>query len=430
MKKFKDLNIDFKGCSILLDIDGTITYDGGSESSACKQKILEIKMKQNEIYLCSNGKNKNRIVKMSEELEVKYINSDLKKPNKRIIDNTSLEKKDNIIVIGDKFLTDGILARNLKSRFIKVERLRSKNDLTIVKLINFLDDVFHTIFNFISASLRIIRLNHWIKNLLIFAPVFFGGKFLDISNLLQSIRLFFAFSFLASTVYVFNDLQDKNEDKLHVSKKNRPLASGEMSVKGAVILMLIMFLIVIVLSLSLPFSTIAILGTYVVLNLLYSTLLKHIPILDIFLVASLYLIRIYAGGSLLNIHISSWLILCTFFLALFLIVAKRKAELMESSNGDFTRKVLKLYNSAFLDQMLTIATTLCLVTYAFYLLSFDDNGILYAFFFVLLGVMRYLYLIYRHNVGETPEKVVVKDPFLGIVIIGWIFYNAYFLYYL
>lgn len=282
---------------------------------------------------------------------------------------------------------------------------------------------------FFSATLRIIRLDHWIKNLLIFAAIFFGGEFFDISNFLRTVRLFFAFCFLASAVYIFNDLQDKNEDKLHPRKKNRPIASGKMSVTGAIILMLTMLSIAIVLSLSLPFFTIAILGGYVVLNLLYSTLLKHIPILDIFSVALMYLVRVYAGGSLLNIRISAWLVLCTFFLALFLIVAKRKAELISSSSKNLTRKVLRLYNDVFLDHMLIISTTLCLVTYAFYLLLLNDNSILYAFFFVVLGFMRYIYLVYRHNLGQAPENIVVRDPFLVIIIIGWVVYNAYFLYY-
>lgn len=423
MKYFKDLEIDFNNCCVLLDVDGTITFDSKKDCSDCLQKISDIKNKQNEIYLCSNGKDKNRIIKMSRELKVRYISSKHKKPSKRILDNIELEQKNNeLIVIGDKILTDGLLARRLKARFVKVKRLSSKDDSFKIKIINFIDDVL--------SNFRILRPNHWIKNLLIFAPLFFAKDFFNIPSLLSEICLFIAFCALASSVYIFNDLRDKNEDKFHPLKKVRPLASGEISKTNAIILMVIMLSIASVISFlfSFPPFTMAILASYVLLNLFYSLWLKQLPIVDIFSVASMYVMRIYAGGSLLNIHLSAWIILCTFFLALFLVVAKRRSEFNALVNKNKTRKVMQLYNNAFLDHMLTISTTFCLISYSFYLVSFDDNAILFAFFFVLFGIMRYLYLVYGQDLGQSPESIVIKDPWMIVSVIGWVLYNTYFLY--
>jgi len=419
MEYFKDLEVDFKGLCVILDVDGTITYDAGKNCVDCQEKITDVKNHQNTIYLCSNGDDKERLVDMAKSLGVNYIVSKYKKPNKKVLDEIDIVQN-KVVVIGDKILTDGLLAKRLNVRFIKVRRLFSKRDSLAVKIFNFLDDVL--------SNLRITRPNHWIKNLFIFAPLFFAGRFFNVVDLLQGLHLFIAFCALASAVYVFNDLKDRNADKLHLSKRTRPLASGEMTKKNAIILIVALLMITVLMAVSFPISTIVVMMSYLFLNLLYSVWLKHIPIVDIFLVASMYIIRIYAGGAFYNIRLSAWIILCTFFLALFLVIAKRKAEFNALDNKNETRKVMQLYNNAFLDHMLTISVTFSLVSYSLYLVSFNDSVMLYAFFFVLFGMMRYLYLVYRYNLGQSPESIVVKDPWMIASILGWIIYNAYFLY--
>jgi decaprenyl-phosphate phosphoribosyltransferase len=423
MKHFKDLKVDFKNSTVILDVDGTITFDAQSDASDCVDKIEEIKKNGNKIYLCSNGRNKGRLVEMSKKLRIDYIKTDHKKPSKKVIKDYDF-KDSKLIVIGDKTLTDGHFAKKIKADFIKVKRLNSKKDRTKIKIINFIDDVA----SFIFINLRILRPNHWIKNLLVFAPIFFAKEFLDVGNLWKGVMLFIVFSALASAIYVFNDLRDKEADKLHPKKKKRPLASGEMSNANASVLIVLLIGLAALLGWNFPTTTLMILSGYVVLNVFYSILLKHVPIIDIFSVAAMYVIRIYAGGSFFDVHLSAWIILCTFFLALFLVIAKRKSEFNAVKSSTKTRKVMSLYNNAFLDHMLTISTTFCLISYSLYLVSFDDNSILYAFFFVLFGVMRYLYLVYRYNLGESPESIVVKDPWMIVSIIGWVAYNFYFLY--
>jgi len=276
---------------------------------------------------------------------------------------------------------------------------------------------------------ELLRPRHWVKNLLIFAPLVFGGNILDFQSLLLGGRLFLSFSLLASSIYIINDLADRDFDKLHPKKRNRPIASERFSMRESIFISIILLVTALTLSLSFPLKTLIVLGIYLVANLLYSFWLKYIVIVDIFLVASLYLLRIFAGGELWNISISHWLILCTFFLALFLISAKRRSEFC-SLGGEqaTTRKVMQFYNKDFLDHILTITTTASLVTYSLYVISVDKPYLLYSLFLVSFGLFRYLYLIYRYNIGQSPELILFTDIWLIIAVIAWSFYTAFIFY--
>lgn len=274
----------------------------------------------------------------------------------------------------------------------------------------------------------ILRPRHWIKNLLIFAPLIFGGNVLDHRALLSGGKLFLSFSLLASSIYIINDIMDRDMDKLHPQKRFRPIASGHLTIRKATILAIALLAITAILNFSFQSKVITILAIYFIVNVLYSWRLKHVVIVDIFLVASLYLLRIFAGGELWDIPISHWLILCTFFLSLFLISAKRRSEFCSIGGEATTRKVMQFYNKDFLDHILTITTTASLVTYSLYVISVNKPYLLYSLFLVAFGLFRYLYLIYQYNVGQSPESVIFTDTWIILTVIIWSSYTAFIFY--
>lgn len=427
---FKDLEITFTDSIVLLDIDGTIAFDSRDDVDESYDKIQEIKKKNNRVFLCSNTRDQERVKRLGKQLGVDYIATPHQKPSTKVIDNSSLQgtSREIMIVIGDKLITDGWFAKKLRVSFIKVKRLASAQDSLLTKLVHRFDDALFWLAIHVFPYIRLARPHHWIKNVLVFAPLFFAGSFFNVYKLIPGIYLFVAFSLLASAIYILNDIRDRYEDSMHPIKKSRPIASGNISVARAVVMMMGLLGIGGMILFSFPVGTQAVLGGYVLLNVLYSFWLKHQPIADIFMVAFMYVLRIYAGGTFFAIELSVWIILCTFFLALFLVIAKRRSE-YNALGKNASRKVMHLYNNAFLDHMLTISTTFCLMSYSFYLVSFGDSALLFAFFFVLFGIMRYLYLVYRYNLGESPEIIVIKDPWMLISIVAWILYNTYFLYY-
>ncbi len=281
----------------------------------------------------------------------------------------------------------------------------------------------------IKSYLELLRVRHYIKNLLIFAPLFFKGDFLIINSLTKGIFLFIAFSLLASSVYIINDICDKEKDQKHPIKKNRPIANGRIKEKEAIVIAIILIILTVSLSLNFPIKTQLILIAYFILNLLYSLWLKKLVIIDIFVIASMYIMRIYAGSKLWELIPSHWIILCTFFLSLFLISAKRRAEFNTIRKPDETsRAVIEDYNKDFLDHLLTITSTSCIVTYSLYVISIDKPYLLYSLFFVTFGIVRYLYLVYTQNSGESPEQIILKDKYIILVSIGYIIYNALIFY--
>lgn len=280
----------------------------------------------------------------------------------------------------------------------------------------------------ISAYIKLARPKHYIKNLLIFAPLFFNGKFLNIEMFMKGLLLFFAFSLLSSAVYTINDIADAEKDKQHQQKKNRPIASGEISPKKGMFFCIILIILSSLLSLHLPQTVILILASYLIINLFYSLLLKNIVIVDIITVASMYLLRIYAGGQLWNIQLSHWIVLCTFFLALFIVTAKRRAEFILVGTKSNTRQVIQEYDKEFLNTILTITTTSCIVTYGLYAVSTDKPFLVYSLLFVTFSMLRYLYLVYKKDHGQYPEDSL-SDVWISIGIIGWILYISVIFYF-
>lgn len=280
------------------------------------------------------------------------------------------------------------------------------------------------------------RPKQWLKNLFVFAPILFAGQMMNFDLVIKGLLAFIAFSLTSSIVYIINDIVDRDADRIHKKKRYRPLASGEVNVKEALIFALIFAVIVILILLKLNIIFAIVVGVYVTMNLFYSLKLKHIVILDVFIISLGFMLRVEGGAAAIEVPISSWMILTTIFLSLFLAISKRRAELTGSENDNFEnqRKVLSHYDVAFADQMNTVAVTGTIICYALYTVSskavntFHTENLIYTTPFVIYGLFRYLYLLHRKNLGESPELIVTKDISLIINIILWFTFSFLIIY--
>lgn len=274
--------------------------------------------------------------------------------------------------------------------------------------------------------LRLIRVRSWFKNIFIFAPIFFAGLVFDITLLTQTCLTFVLFCFLSSAVYIINDLFDLEQDRKHESKKGRPLASGRVAVPVAMTICAFLLLIVFVFGGIFIPEILWIMALYFLLNILYSKKLKHIPIVDILCISLFFLMRIVAGGVSASVHISYWLMVCTVFLSLFIVVGKRLVEFTQEEK----RPVLRIYSKDFLRNLLMITAVLVIGTYSIYaLVVLDSIWAIISIFFVLLGILRYLYLIYTSKKVEYPEKVVLQDVTVFASVALWMLTMFYIFYF-
>jgi len=277
------------------------------------------------------------------------------------------------------------------------------------------------------ALLQALRAQQWIKNLFIFAPLLFSQNLTNRPLLLLTVRAFVAFCLISSAQYVFNDIKDLEEDRSHPVKCRRPLASGRMTVGAAIALLVGMGAggMLVAATINLPFLLIA--AGYFVLQVLYTLWLKHIVILDVFIIAAGFLIRVVAGGLAIGVEVSSWLLICTILLSLFLALGKRRYELtLLQGDAANHRPILKEYNTYLLDQMISVVTASTFVAYCLYTISaetvekFGTKNLIFTVPFVLYGIFRYLYLIHQKAEGGTPEALVIRDKPLLIDIFLWV----------
>ncbi len=212
--------------------------------------------------------------------------------------------------------------------------------------------------------LKLIRAKHWIKNLLIFLPLIFSQN-INSRNILLTILGFISFSFASSTIYIINDIKDKEKDQNHPTKKNRPIAAGTISVPNALILAILLLILTIAILIYLSafnkFISIYII-TYILINIMYSFGLKNIPLLDVFILALGFLIRVLYGGALINVEVSTWLFLTVLSISFYLGLGKRRNELMAQKNPEnITRNVLKYYNKEFLDKNMYMCLSMTII---------------------------------------------------------------------
>lgn len=277
--------------------------------------------------------------------------------------------------------------------------------------------------NMLLALIRNMRPKQWAKNLLIFGGLVFDRQLTYLPSLERTVIGFALFCLLSSSVYLINDLSDVESDRKHPKKKHRPIASGALSAPvartAAAIFMGVAFTGGYLLSPLFALICVA----YVLLNIGYSFWLKHMPVIDVLVLASFYVLRVWAGVSLIEVQrFSPWIYVFTTFLALFLGIGKRRTEIMR--NGAQSRKVLAGYTSTFLEQLLLIVLSLSIVTYSLYTFLApnlpENHAMMLSIPFVIYGFFRYLYLVQVENRGEAPEEILFSDRPLQIDLVLWV----------
>ena len=272
----------------------------------------------------------------------------------------------------------------------------------------------------------LIRMKHWVKNGFVFIPAFFGGVLFNQGNLILLIAGFFCFSFVASAIYVINDYRDIEVDRNHPEKKNRPLASGAISPSVGFIVATIFLIAGVGLAFFVNKDFLYIILTYLVINLGYSLGLKNISILDIMMVASGFLLRTIAGGVIIGIDLSQWLLIMVFLGALFIALTKRLDDLiLAEASGTISRKV-KNYNLNFVYSGITMISGVSMVSYIMYTISDEvttrlhSEHLYFTSIFVVAGILRYLQISLVEKNSGSPTKILLTDRFLITTIVCWI----------
>ncbi len=279
--------------------------------------------------------------------------------------------------------------------------------------------------------LKLIRPHQWLKNAFVLMPMFFGGSLLDPEDIRASVLTFLAYSFVASSVYCFNDINDVEADRRHPVKCKRPLASGAVSMGTAWMLMALMFVLAALMTALLGdrghiLKVGGVLLFYYILNICYCAKLKQYAIVDVCIVAFGFVLRVLAGGFATDITLSKWLVLMTFLLTLFLSFAKRRDDVLRmNETGEPPRKNTIRYNLTFINQAITITASVTLVCYIMYTVSPEvvarlGSDLLYlTSVFVLLGLLRYMQITVVDKKSGDPTKIMLRDRFTQLVVVLW-----------
>jgi len=277
------------------------------------------------------------------------------------------------------------------------------------------------------AVLRLLRPQQWLKNFFIFAPLIFSKHLFQEGYFWTSSLAFLVFSLLSSTVYVINDIADREADRLHPVKRNRPIAARKISVAQAAGISVVLLGIVGILLSQLNSKFLFVAAIYFVLNVGYSFFLKHVILVDVFIVAAGFMLRVLAGAFAIDVQVSEWLVLCTLFVSLFLSISKRRGELLLVRNSESYqgRAVLREYEVEFMDQMMTIAAAGMAISYALYTVAertvsvFGTANLIFTTVFVLFGIFRYLYIVRVRKTDDNPTHLLVTDAAMIINVAAW-----------
>ena len=284
---------------------------------------------------------------------------------------------------------------------------------------------------YMNNILKLIRPHQWLKNVFVLMPMFFGGSLLDPEDIRASLLTFLAYSFVASSVYCFNDINDVEADRRHPVKCKRPLASGAVSMGTAWMLMALMFVLAALMTALLGdrghiLKVGGVLLFYYILNICYCAKLKQYAIVDVCIVAFGFVLRVLAGGFATDITLSKWLVLMTFLLTLFLSFAKRRDDVLRmNETGEPPRKNTIRYNLTFINQAITITASVTLVCYIMYTVSPEvvarlGSDLLYlTSVFVLLGLLRYMQITVVDKKSGDPTKIMLRDRFTQLVVVLW-----------
>ena len=272
-----------------------------------------------------------------------------------------------------------------------------------------------------------LRPKQWSKNLILFGPLIFSLNLTDLGLLARAGAAFALFCAVSGAVYLMNDVVDREQDRQHPIKRLRPVASGALSPLPASIGALILGAAAVAAAFFMDVLFGIFMLSYVVNNLLYSYVLKHVVIIDVGSIAAGFVLRVLAGAAVINVDASPWLVMCTILLAAFLGFAKRRHELLLLAGAEEDhRRVLLEYNEQLLDQMILISAASTVMSYALYTVServsesFGTTNLIYTVPFVLYGLFRYLYLVHVRNSGGNPSKVLLNDAPLMVCILLWL----------
>lgn len=283
--------------------------------------------------------------------------------------------------------------------------------------------------------LKQLRAKQWVKNLFVFIPLFVAGEFGNLEKLLRTLVAFAFFCAASSMIYVINDLVDLEKDRLHPEKSKRPLASGRLSVSTGWILVAVLGIVALPLQwIWLP-AALPFIGAYIIQNFAYSYFFKKVAILDVTFIAVGFVLRVLTGVAVNGLPFSHWLIIMTFTIAMLLGLGKRKGEILLDIEHKNKRAALDGYNTALIDALQMIFTTVTIVVYIMYTF-FNENfaaekrgWVFYSTLFVVLGLMRYLQLSMVFRRTENPTEILLKDRFMLFTVLAWVVYLGFITYF-
>lgn len=281
--------------------------------------------------------------------------------------------------------------------------------------------------NKVGEILKLIRVKQWVKNIFLFIPIFFAGQIFNLEKLLMVLAGFGIYSMCASAVYVLNDIKDVDLDRVHPEKCKRPLACDAVSITTAYILYGIFLVGSLLLSYLIDINFFFIIVAYMLINVAYSLGLKKISILDLMLVSIGFVLRVVAGGVVADVPISHWLIIMTFLLSLFIVLAKRRDDLIQFKNsGKVLRVSSQQYNLDFIHSIITMLCAILITAYMMYTLSddiqqqFKTDDLYLTSIFVIAGVMRYIQITLVENKSGYPTRILYTDRFIHFTLVGWL----------
>jgi 4-hydroxybenzoate polyprenyltransferase len=283
--------------------------------------------------------------------------------------------------------------------------------------------------------IKLARVQQYVKNIFIFLPLFFALKITEIALFIDTFLAFLSFSLTASAIYILNDYFDIEQDKKHPIKKNRPLASGNISKVHALLIMTLLLILGLSLMFYLSLSATKILVLYVGMNIAYSAYFKHKVVIDITIIAIGFVLRIFVGSIVSNVTLSMWIVIMTFLLALFMALAKRRDDvIIYEKTKKKVRQTVDGYSLQFLDMAMSMVASVVIVSYIMYTTSAEvihrvGSEYLYlTALFVILGVMRYLIITLVNQDSDSPTRIILKDSFIQLTLLMWIVSFAWILY--
>ncbi|GAA0098501.1 decaprenyl-phosphate phosphoribosyltransferase [Clostridium perfringens] len=286
--------------------------------------------------------------------------------------------------------------------------------------------------SFIINLLKLMRPKQWIKNFFVFGALIFSYSFLNLNKTIAALIAFILFCLISSTVYIMNDILDVEKDRVHPKKRFRPIASGAISIKKATIALVVLLAISMISSFMINKGLFFILVLYFINNIFYSFKIKNIVILDVISIAVGFILRVIAGGVAIDVSLSGWILLCTFFISLFLGFEKRRNEIIKlEGKANEHRKILDDYSDELLKQFSDITLTCTVISYAMYtFVAYENAYMMITNIFVVYGLFRYKYLSMKKGEGGSPTETVLTDKSIIIDVILWVITSIIILLYI